>query len=150
MPRPDIVIERVLPAPPSTVFEQWSVAESMARWMCPAAGMTRASVELDFRVGGRFEIVMHGERDYRQTGEFLEIVRDRRIVFSWISDWMPAHERATLVRVELEPCGADETRLVLTHTSLPDGDAYDGHAGGWGKILDLLSEIVANPRGGNR
>jgi uncharacterized protein YndB with AHSA1/START domain len=147
MPRPDIVIERVLPARPSVVFEHWSVAESMAQWMCPAEGMKSASVALDFRVGGRFEIVMHGEQDYRQTGEFLEIERDRRIVMSWVSDWMPAHERTTLVRVDLEASGSDETRLVLTHTSLPEGDAYDGHVEGWGRILRLLSESVTNPKG---
>jgi len=140
----EIVIERILPAPPAVVFEHWSDAERMAQWMCPSEGMTKASVEMDFRVGGRFEIVMHGEQDYHHTGEFLEIEPDRLLVFSWISAWMDEGEQTTCVRVEFELAEDDQTRLVLTHSSLPDTGAYDGHQDGWRTILRLLSDIVSS------
>ncbi len=146
MARPPLVLERVLPAPPAEVFRHWCDAGSLAEWMRPAEGMGRASVSLDFRVGGRFEIVMHGERDYRQHGEILEIEPDRRLVFLWISDWMPPGEQRTRLSVSFEPAGTEETRLVLVHDELPESDAYAGHAGGWARILDgLLGSLATRP-----
>ena len=38
-----------MPAAPAVVFECWSDADSMAQWMCPSEGMTKASVRIDFR-----------------------------------------------------------------------------------------------------
>ena len=91
--RGPIVQERVLPAAPADVFAAWGDPESLRVWMCPAEGIEHASAEVDFRVGGAFTIVMHGEgQDYRQTGEYLEIDAPRRLVFTWISDFVPPNE----------------------------------------------------------
>ncbi len=135
--RDPIVQVRLLPAPPEEVFEAWRDPESLRQWMRPAEGMGDATVELDFRVGGRFEIVMHGEQDYAQHGEYLEIDPPKRLVFRWVSEWMPEAERSTLVTVSLEPAADGQTRLRLVHEDLTD--AYDGHEQGWGRILDLLT-----------
>ena len=71
--RAPIVQERVLPAGPEAVFAAWSDADSLRQWMVPG-DLERAEAEVDFRVGGRFRIVMHGaERDYVQHGEYLAI-----------------------------------------------------------------------------
>ena len=43
--------------------------------------MTRATATVDFRVGGRFRIVMHGEKDYEHTGKYLVIEPDKKLVF---------------------------------------------------------------------
>ena len=77
MGKPILVIERILPATPSVVFEHWSDPESLSKWMLPDSGMTLATVEVDFRVGGRFEIVMHGDIDYRQHGHYLDRHRSK-------------------------------------------------------------------------
>ncbi len=130
-----IVQERVIGAPVADVYAAWGDAKSLSQWMCPAPDMRPATVEVDFRVGGHFTIVMHGERDYGHTGEFLEIEPERRIVFSWISDFVPPAEARTRVTVELEALGEDETRIRLVHDELPPTDTYDGHDGGWSNIL---------------
>lgn len=88
--RAPIVQDRLLPASPEKVFEAWSDPEGLAAWMCPAPDMRRASVEIDFRVGGRFQILMHGtDQDYLQRGEYLEIEPPKRLVMTWISEWQP-------------------------------------------------------------
>ena len=110
--------------------------------------MQEASVALDFRVGGAFEIVMHGERAYRQHGRYLEIEAPRRLVMLWISDWMPEGERETRLTVEFEAVELASTRLVLTHDRLPASDAYDGHPEGWRRILAHV-ESTLNPGGTN-
>ena len=90
-PRRDpIVVERLIAAPVDLVFSAWGDAESLSQWMCPSEGMGPATVENDFRVGGRFRIVMHGqEGDYEQEGEYLEIDAPKRLVFTWESQWAP-------------------------------------------------------------
>jgi len=135
-----IVQERVLRASPEDVFDAWRDPKRLAIWMCPSDGMRPATVQLDFRVGGKFEIAMHGENeDFVQSGEFFEIEAPKRIVFSWVSNWMPEDEQATRVTVSVEPDSAG-CRLRLVHDRLPKTDSYDGHEGGWKRILDLAQQ----------
>lgn len=146
--RPSIVQERLMPAAPEVVFAAWSDAEAMAAWMCPGADMAASSVDLDFRVGGGFRIVMHGaEQDYPHRGEFLEIDPPKRLVLTWVSEWMPQDERETRVAVSFEPVGPDQTRLVLVHEHLPVGPSYDGHAEGWATILHKLAASLEQEEG---
>lgn len=134
MSRRPIVQERTVAASQEEVFRAWSDPAALADWMRPSEGMAPATVEVDFRVGGRFRIVMHGERDYVQEGEYLEIDPPRRLVFTWVSAFLPDEEAHTRVTVTLEPDGAG-TRIRLVHDQLPEGDAYDGHVEGWARIL---------------
>lgn len=134
-----IVQERRIGATADEVFHAWSDPDRLSRWMCPAEGMRPATVSVDFRVGGRFEIVMHGEeRDFRQTGEYLAIEAPKRLVFRWVSDFVPAHEADTRVTVTIEPDGRG-CRIRLVHDELPATDTYDDHRGGWSRILDLAA-----------
>ena len=138
--REPIVVERTIEAAPARVFAAFADAQSLAVWMCPADDMSHASVELDFRVGGRFRIVMHGvERDYVQHGEYLAIEEGKRIQMSWVSEFVPEPDRHTRVTVDLEPDG-DATRLRLVHDALPATASYEGHLDGWRAILTRLSE----------
>lgn len=136
-----IIQERLLPAPPADVFAAWGDPESLAVWMCPSDDMSPATVEVDFRVGGAFRIVMHGpERDYGHRGEYLEIVAPSRLVFTWVSDFVPPEEARTRVTVTLEPVGTDQTRIKLVHEELPATDTYAGHLEGWATILRKLGD----------
>jgi len=139
--RDPIVHERILPAPPEVVFRAWSEPASLRAWMLPAPGMRSADVDLDFRVGGAFRIVMHGEEnDYAHHGEYLEIDPPKRLVMTWVSEWIAEASARTLVTVSLEPAAAGRTRLLLVHEELPDDGSYDGHEGGWAEILRKLAE----------
>jgi uncharacterized protein YndB with AHSA1/START domain len=141
--REPIVVERVLSAPPEIVYAAWGDAASLRAWMTPGATHA-ATVEVDFRVGGSFRIVMHGpERDYAHRGEYLELDPPKRIVMIWISEWAPTGAQRTLLRVDFEPVGRQRTRLVLTHSDVPTGATYDGHAQGWTKILEHLESALA-------
>lgn len=136
-----IVQERLIAAPPAAVFDAWRDPESIRVWMCPDPEMSEASVEVDFRVGGRFRIVMHGaEQDYDHTGEYVEIDPPRRLVFTWISHFIRDAEQRTRVTLELEDAGEGKTQLLLVHDELPSSDAYDGHDDGWAEILRKLAE----------
>lgn len=137
--RAPIVQERVLPAAPETVFAAFADPESLRVWMCPGE-ITSAQAEVDFRVGGRFRIVMRGpEGDFAQHGEYLAIDPPRRLVFTWVSEWLPEPEQRTRVEVTFEPAGPGATRVRLVHDDLPDTGAYDRHDAGWASILGRLA-----------
>jgi uncharacterized protein YndB with AHSA1/START domain len=135
-----IRVERLLPAPIEDVFDAMTNPERMSEWFSPVG---HAEVEADAVVGGHLRVVMvDGELRLEHQGEFLEVERPTRLVFTWRSRF--TGDRPTVVTVEL----SDEdgkTRLVLEHDRLPPEERAP-HAGGWGAILDRLSAVLAATR----
>ncbi len=129
-------IERRLAASPDRVFDAWLDAERLRAFMCPG-DIRHSEVELDARVGGQFRIVMHGDQGrYQHTGEFREIQRPSRLVFTWRSE--ATQHCTTLVTLELGADGSDGCRLLLTQELPPDPEAVQKHTLGWNSILDKL------------
>ena len=60
-----------------------------------------------------------------------------------MSDFVPEAVARTRVSVSLEALAPGRTRLRLVHDELPaEGDAYDGHEGGWSSILDKFEALL--------
>ena len=72
-------------------------------------------------------------------GEFVEVVPNRRLVFTWgwEGDAPPVAPGASTVVIELEP---DETGtlLRLTHGDLVSPEIAEHHRQGWERYLDRL------------
>ena len=123
-----IVVRRTIAATVDELFDAWLDPESLAQWMHP--GSTRPStVNVDARVGGAFEIVMHHDSGpNRHHGEYRVIERNRKLVFTWHSH--ATHQTETLVTVEFH-AHEGATEIVLTHERMPDHDAGLKHTNGW-------------------
>jgi uncharacterized protein YndB with AHSA1/START domain len=136
-----LVINRNLSAPPARVFQAWTDPVRMMKWFAPE-GMSTPIAESDLRVGGRYRVLMR-EADgveHDVSGEYVEIVTDRRLVFTWA--WRNSPEIVTLVTVELEPDGKG-TQLTLTHERLANAESRDSHKSGWTSALNKLEKLVA-------
>ena len=132
-------ITRLLPATPEAVFAAWTDPAALSRWISPRG---TASVTLDLRVGGRFEIIMKGEeRELSHTGEYREIEPPYRLAFTWQSEYTGPDQ--TLVTVSLQPKG-NQAELTLTHESLPP-DQVESHRGGWSLIIEKLLGHLTSP-----
>jgi uncharacterized protein YndB with AHSA1/START domain len=96
--------------------------------------------EFDARPGGVYKIQVGG--DHPALGEFVEVVPDEKIVFTfgWNEPGHPIPAGSTNVAITLIPEG-DETLVRLVHSGLPD-DAISDHEQGWQHFLDRLA-IVA-------
>jgi uncharacterized protein YndB with AHSA1/START domain len=128
-----VEIHRRLPAPIGEVFRWWTDPELLREWMTPVGTV---EAEVDLRVGGRLSVVMKGDgRVIEHTGEYLEIDPPRRLVFTWVSQFTGSVP--SVVTVELQAAGDDETELRLTHSRLPDTVARFHH-GGWDAMLGRL------------
>lgn len=76
----EIVISRVIDAPPELVFEAFTEVRHLSRWWGPN-GFTTTTRSLEFRVGGEWDFVMHGPdgNDYPEWITWTEIVPAERI-----------------------------------------------------------------------
>ena len=139
------VVERILPAPPDIVFDEWLDPVGMAEWMCPRpARPTR--IDLDPRVGGRFLIDIDDEGfELSVTGEYLELDPPHRLRFTWYcSVWDPSVPES-IVTISLEPHGDTSTLMTIHHVQLPPRDV-DGHRDGWTLIGQQLEKSLGRAR----
>jgi|SRR5690348_17437732 len=136
---PVLVVRRQIAVRREQVFEAWLDSESLAQWMRPG-DCTTATVTVDPRVGGGFQIVMHGPTHgaVEHHGEYLAIEPPTLLSFTWISK--PTENRATVVTIEFHERGPG-TELILTHRGLPP-KAVEGHRKGWTDALRLLDQVL--------
>ncbi len=130
--------EVAIAASPETVWEFFVDPAKVTRWMGRA-------VELDARPGGSFRMdVVPG---HVAGGEFIELDRPRRLVYTW--GWEPGEDGAnavpvgsTTIEIDLIPDGGG-TLLRFTHSALPGDEAASSHAYGWDHYLARLTVAAA-------
>src|SRR5687768_6605386 len=76
----EIVISRIIDAPPAVVFEAFTEVRHLSQWWGPE-GFTTTTRAFEFRVGGVWDFVMHGPdgTDYQEWISWTEIVPPERI-----------------------------------------------------------------------
>ncbi len=129
----ELTREVVVAASPAAIFPFLVDPEQHVRWMGTEA-------ELDARPGGAYRVLVGGR--HPSAGEFVEVVPDERVVFTfgWDEPDHPIPARSTQVEITLIPDG-DKTRVRLVHRGLPD-DAVSDHTGGWDHYLERLVAAV--------
>jgi uncharacterized protein YndB with AHSA1/START domain len=139
----ELFITRAFDAPASLVFSIWEKADHFVRWLGPKE-FRCTGAELDFRPGGAWSASMfaesYGER--RMGGRYVEIERDRRIVFTFT--WRDEHEFAgveTLVTVTFRERDG-QTIQDFHQQRFKDVDARDSHIVGWSECFDREQAYV--------
>ena len=76
----EIVISRIIAAPPEQVFEAFTEVAHLVNWWGPG-GFTTTTRAFEFRVGGVWDFVMHGPdgTDYPEWIAWTEITPPQRI-----------------------------------------------------------------------
>jgi uncharacterized protein YndB with AHSA1/START domain len=120
-------------ASPESVYRLLTDAESLMQWMAPSA-------RSDPRPGG--ELTWTHQAGDSVVGQFLELVPDRRVVFTfgWDRSDVDVPEGSTLVEIDLKPQRGG-TVLRLVHRGL-DGPMADAHDGGWTNYLSRLAVLA--------
>ena len=140
-------VSRQLRASPERIFDAWLDAGA-ARAVLAAGGIAHAAgTEIDARISGEFRIVhQRGGEEVEYSGEYLEIDRPHRLVFSlFVERYAQWDDR---VIVELAPV-AGQSLLVLTHElSLPSPAQRSRVLRGWTRVMDGLAVTLATSRRG--
>jgi uncharacterized protein YndB with AHSA1/START domain len=90
----EIVLVRLVAAPPARVFEAWSEAHHLARWFGPD-GFEIESVEANIQEGGHWRFAFVGPDGTRHDNRiaYIEISTPNRLVFDHGPDREQAPER---------------------------------------------------------
>jgi uncharacterized protein YndB with AHSA1/START domain len=129
-PRP-LRVERRIAASPAEVYAYLTEAARWARWQ-------GASAELEAVPGGRFRMTMADGMS--AEGRFVELVPDRRVVFTWGWKGSPTlPPGSSTVEIELVPDG-DGTLVRLTHHGLPAEERLI-HESGWRHYVPRLATV---------
>jgi uncharacterized protein YndB with AHSA1/START domain len=138
-------LERTFAATPEEVFDAWTNPEVLQRWWAAQPTWTSPGCEVDPRVGGRYRLRMRTDegRVYAVGGEYREVDRPHRLVYTWCWEGTdgPDPGHVSLVTVEFRPDGAGTT-VVLEHGGLTSEESRAGHESGWIGTLDNLARRI--------
>ena len=139
----ELFIVRVFEAPVALVFRLWEDPEHRARWWGPK-GFVCTFLEQDFQPGGRWRACFGSPEtgEEWQGGEFLEIERDRRIVFTFAWDKGPSAGIETVVTVTLDERYGGNTVQTFHQTGFREVERRDAHVVGWSQLLDRQQAYV--------
>ena len=139
-----IRLERRYKATATRVFAAWAEPKARAKWDVPGRWVI-AEQTFDFREGGR-EVKRFGPQgDPRLVADtlYLDIVPQRRIVFSYSMTSRGAPISVSLTTVEISPDGKD-THLLLTEqiVFLDGNDNAANREEGLASMLDKIGETL--------
>ncbi|TFV54892.1 SRPBCC domain-containing protein [Mycobacterium sp. PS03-16] len=137
-----IRVERIMPAPPAEVFDEWLDPDALTEWMCPRPSRV-VGVDLDPRVDGilRFDVDDEGTR-VLITGQFLEIDRPHLLRFTWSNSNWPDPTVTSVVEVRFTPAGESDTHMAIEHRLVPATEFDDFH-NGWTLTAEQLVAVLA-------
>jgi uncharacterized protein YndB with AHSA1/START domain len=138
-------------ATPERIWEAITTPEWTARYGY------RSPSEYELKPGGTFRALASdgmravGTPDVVVEGEVLEVEPPRKLVQTWRMLFDPSQAAEPLTRItwEIEPLGAEVSRLTVTHEldgapihlSLVTGETLQG-GGGWPYILSDLKSLL--------
>jgi uncharacterized protein YndB with AHSA1/START domain len=139
---------RSFDASPERVFDAWLNPETARKWLFASPSDEVYTGEIDARVGGKWTITARrGGTNYTGGGEYLEIDRPRRLVFTFaMLQFSPNSDRIT---VEIAPSGAG-CILTLTQEGIDIADELrhlppgveGGTEMGWRLMFDALAATL--------
>jgi len=136
----ELAVSHTYAHPPEAVFDAWLDPAKAGRFLFATPTGTMVKAEIDPRVGGRFEFIDRRpeDGDVRHVGEYLEIDRPRKLVFTFA---VPQYDPGlTTVTLDFRPVSGG-CEVTLTHTDVPP-EWRDQTVQGWTMILAALETTL--------
>lgn len=146
----ELVLERVLNAPPEKVYRCWTEPELAKKWFAPRP-WTTARAEMDVRPGGGSLIVMRSPEgeEYPNPGVYLEVIPNKKLVVTdaFTAGWIPKDGGPFMVaELTFEDAGPGKTkyRAVARHWTAEACETHRkmGFHEGWGQCATQLEELA--------
>ncbi len=138
----ELTIRRILPFPRELVFDAWLKKEHLAKWMGPTPDINLSVTEIDSTIGGKYRFGFEERACSESTsyvhGEFLEILKPEKLMFSWVwEDPLPEAGVYTLVTIHFSEVPGG-TEITLLHQKFMDDESCERHREGWAGTLDKM------------
>ena len=145
----DLILTRLILAPPEKVFRAWTDPALLTQWFTPAP-WTTASAQMDVRPGGSTEVIMRSPdgQDFPNRGVYLEVVENRRLVFTnaYTQAWEPSDKPFMTVILTFEDAGNGRTNYtaLVRHWTIADRESHEqmGFHTGWPLTTEQLAALV--------
>jgi uncharacterized protein YndB with AHSA1/START domain len=146
----ELSFTRIVKAPRAKVFRCWTEPELILPWFCPKPWRV-VEARVDLKAGGEFYTKMRGPNGEEPSGEpgiFLEVIKDRKIVFTdmFKPGWVPAGGLNFVAIVELDDAPGGHTHYTATarHWTAEASKQHEemGFYGGWNAAADQLEEFA--------
>jgi uncharacterized protein YndB with AHSA1/START domain len=144
----DLILTRLIDAPPGKVFAAWTDPALLRQWFAPKPWTTPV-VETDVRPGGSSLIVMRGPdgSEFPSRGVYLDVVENERLVFTdaFTEAWKPSDKPFMVVSVTFEAQdGRTRYTARVSHWSEADREAHEkmGFHEGWSTCTEQLAALV--------
>lgn len=143
-PATDLSFTRTLAVPRALVWECWTSPEHIPHFFIPAPHKVTA-VDLDLRVGGRFDTTFEVDGDVvHNRGVYLEVVPEEKLVFTdgYTEGWKPAPDPFMTAILLLADASGGGTRYtaIARHRSPQTRETHEamGFFDGWGTVATQL------------
>ncbi|WP_243439716.1 SRPBCC family protein [Fundidesulfovibrio soli] len=138
---------RVFKAEPGRVYEAWTSADRLKRWLLPHDSF-KAEAKVDAKPGGEFRMDMAGrigndDVSGYATGEYREVVPGEKLVFTWNWHNKLANEvmPETLIAVTFASKDGG-TELSLVHDRFITPGLRDEYTSGWLNCFKNLDALL--------
>jgi uncharacterized protein YndB with AHSA1/START domain len=135
-------LERVLDVQRDRIFRAFTEPSELAKWWGPHR-FTTPEIVRDLVVGGGYRFTMQppdGE-PFHLSGQFLEIDRPSRLVYTFRWDEPDPDDRETVVQLSFHAVG-EATRVVLWQGDFATEARLALHRSGWTDSFEKLRELV--------
>lgn len=139
-----LIMHRTFDAPRILVWKAWTEAEHLVRWICPA-NFRVLFAENDLRLGGKWRSGMRSPEgeDYIHCGEYLEIEKPSRLVFTHTWERNDLEPRAlTKITVVLNERDG-KTDMIFVHAGLATEESACSHKHGWTGAFENLAQLAS-------
>jgi uncharacterized protein YndB with AHSA1/START domain len=143
-----ILITREFDAPKHLVFKAWTTPSLVRRWWSGVRG-EMTTVDIDFRVGGKWRYVMlaHQKFDVAFHGEFTEIIPNERIVTTEVYEGAPEPPKGQEVMNIITFTESNQRTFLSLLVQCPNKEVRDiiGSSGmeeGMQEQMDVLEALV--------
>jgi uncharacterized protein YndB with AHSA1/START domain len=137
---PSLYLRTLVRARPAEIIRAWTSAAVMSQ-------LLPGKARLQPRVGGKFDWSWNEPQDLAAAGEFLEIVKEHRVAFTWRAGKLAGKGKKTVLvspqqKFDEVRLSAEETPygalVSLEHAGLPPGRLREQRERMWAHLLERL------------
>ncbi len=143
----EVRVARDFAAPRALVFEAFTRADLVRRWMYGPDDWRMAECEIDLRVGGRYRYVWRNPEkgDMGMGGSFREIVPPERLVYTELfdEDWTGGETVVTTTFEEMDGRTTVTTTVRYSSPAARDAALKTPMLEGWAQTYDRLDAHLA-------
>jgi uncharacterized protein YndB with AHSA1/START domain len=140
---PTARVTRHIKAAPERVFDAWLDPDLLGQWMFGPNVREEEVLHLNVipMVGGSFSfLVRRGDAEIDHVGEYLEIDRPRRIVFTWGVRQDEGTDFSRMI-VEVTPSEGGSELNISQELTAEWADFVERAQGAWERMADALARL---------